>query len=144
MKAFERLEQLNRDFFDSLRDIYVPACGPADTLGGEIIRAMDRVIYRYFNDGDKVFVGYGNETVNSSYRFLYEKMDECADLDGAPDDETYEKCLVTLAEDVKRFLEGLSVWDFCAKNEEDSRVASEEDLEAAREEEYEEEYEEEW
>ena len=144
MKAFEQLEQLNRDFFDNLRDQYVPACGPAETFGGEIIRAMDRVIYRYFNDGDMVFVGYGNETCNSSYRFLYEKIEECADLAGVPNEDAYEKGLVTLAEDVKRFLEGLSVWDFCAKNEEDSREASEEDLRAAREAEMEEYDEEEW
>ena len=58
----ERLEQL----FEEL----VPASGKADSLAGEIVRAVMRIGYRYFNDGDQIGIGYGKETCNSAARFL--------------------------------------------------------------------------
>ena len=33
---------------------YVPSEGKCDTVGGEIMRAMSRIVYRYYNDGDTV------------------------------------------------------------------------------------------
>lgn len=40
----ERLEKVRLEL--------VPAGGKADTLEGETLRAFDRVVYRYYNDGD--------------------------------------------------------------------------------------------
>ena len=54
---------------------YVPARGPAETKGGEIVRAANRIAYRYFNDGDRVGVGYGNETCNAPARYLMSVCD---------------------------------------------------------------------
>lgn len=51
----------------------VPGSGKADSLAGEIIRAMSRIGYRRYNDGDKIGVDYGNETCNAPARFLQEK-----------------------------------------------------------------------
>lgn len=48
----------------------VPADGKADSLAGEIIRATMRISYRRWNDGDRIGIGYGNETVNAPARFL--------------------------------------------------------------------------
>ena len=31
---------------------FVPAKGPANTVGGEIVRAINIIAYRYYNDGD--------------------------------------------------------------------------------------------
>ena len=36
----------------------VPLEGKADTLAGEIVRAISRIGYRFYNDGDQVGVGY--------------------------------------------------------------------------------------
>ena len=51
---------------------YVPAEGSCETVGGEIIRAMNRIGYRFYNDGDKAREGYGRETVNPACRYLVE------------------------------------------------------------------------
>ena len=56
----------------ALFDELVPASGKADTVAGEIIRAVNRIAYRNSNDGDHVGVGYGNETCNPAARYLGE------------------------------------------------------------------------
>ena len=48
----------------------MPPSGKAETVAGEIIRAVDRLWYRCYNDGDKINVGYGKETCNGSARYL--------------------------------------------------------------------------
>ena len=48
----------------------VPPSGKAETVAGEIIRAADRIHYRWWNDGDKINVGYGKETCNGTARYL--------------------------------------------------------------------------
>ena len=48
----------------------MPPSGKAETVAGEIIRAVDRLWYRWYNDGDKINVGYGKETCNGSARYL--------------------------------------------------------------------------
>ena len=48
----------------------VPLEGKADTLAGEIVRAISRIGYRFYNDGDQVGVGYGKQTCNPPARFL--------------------------------------------------------------------------
>lgn len=54
-----------------LFDVLVPGSGNADNLGGELLRAAERIAYRYYNDGDKAGEGYGRETVNPAVRFMY-------------------------------------------------------------------------
>lgn len=49
---------------------YVPPMGKADTVLGEIIRAVSRVCYRYYNDGDHFDEGYGVETAGSPAVYL--------------------------------------------------------------------------
>ena len=48
----------------------MPGMGKAETVAGEIIRATDRIWYRWWNDGDKINVGYGKETCNGTARYL--------------------------------------------------------------------------
>ena len=52
----------------------VPGTGKCDTIGGEILRAVNRIGYRWWNDGDKAGEGYGRETVNPAVRFLTEAV----------------------------------------------------------------------
>lgn len=52
-------------------DELVPPQGKADTQAGELIRAMGRILYRWFNDGDVFYKGYGVKTVLPSVAFIY-------------------------------------------------------------------------
>lgn len=67
MASFEDWE----DQIDCLHSDVVPTEGKAESLGGELVRAIVRIIYRDRNDGDKFFQGYGLETCGSSAMFLY-------------------------------------------------------------------------
>lgn len=106
---------------------YVPMSGPAETVGGEIVRAVERLAFRWYNDGDMIFHGYGNTTANSSWRYLGKFFDA-----GEPD--RYEH------DDYDRYVEALCAMtvDFLNEhpelfeepNKEDSREPSEEDEEA--------------
>jgi hypothetical protein len=48
----------------------VPGCGKCDTLEGEIVRAANRISYRWLNDGDRPTIGYGAETAGPALYFL--------------------------------------------------------------------------
>ena len=64
---------MNKALMDRLNTKFeelVPLEGKADTLAGEIVRAISRIGYRFYNDGDRVGVGYGKETCNPPARFL--------------------------------------------------------------------------
>ena len=72
-KNHERINQL----FEEL----VPASGKAENLAGELVRAMARIGYRWYNDGNQVGIGYGRETCNPAARFLIHKGNkEVSDL----------------------------------------------------------------
>ena len=55
---------------EKLFDIFVPSCGKSECLGSELIRAIYKIEYRFYNDGDTIGVGYGNETCNAPARFI--------------------------------------------------------------------------
>lgn len=69
-------EEALRDCIEALFDEFVPAQGQCENLGAEIIRAMNRVGYRNYNDGDYFFTGYGLETCGSDMAFIYDNCDE--------------------------------------------------------------------
>ncbi len=72
-------EKKASDVLDMVFDTgIVPGSGKADTKAGEIIRAIMRIIYRYYNDGDKFFEGYGLETAAPSVAYLMDTIDEVA------------------------------------------------------------------
>ena len=48
----------------------VPDSGKADTVAGELIRAIERIRYRDYNDGDIFYSGYGLETAGDSASYL--------------------------------------------------------------------------
>jgi hypothetical protein len=88
------------DKMEELFDELVPSCGKADTEAGEIVRAYNRIAYRYFNDGDKLGIGYGNETCNAAGRYLLKHdhnnadiLDNIKDMWGNWSDSAYESAL---------------------------------------------------
>ena len=64
------LNTQNKERYEALFEKLVPGSGKCETLGGEILRAVSRIGYRWYNDGDKFLEGYGRETVNPAVRFL--------------------------------------------------------------------------
>lgn len=67
IKELDKIEQ-------ELSDKLVPARGKAETIGGEMLRAIERMIYRYFNDGDVIGMGYGIKTCQSSFFYLEDML----------------------------------------------------------------------
>jgi len=61
-----KLEKRNQVLFDKL----VPGSGASETVEGELIRAINRIVYRWYNDGDKFWTGYGAETAGPAHSFL--------------------------------------------------------------------------
>lgn len=55
-----------------LFDVLVPATGKSESVAGELVRAMMRLLYRDYNDGDKFYSGYGLETCAPSAEFIRE------------------------------------------------------------------------
>lgn len=122
--------------WESLYDKYVPAMGMAETIGGEILRAMSRILYRFYNDGDMVGVGYGNETCNSSDRYLDKLVPFYTSLDDGYNESTeaeYEAHMLKNHRVVFIFLQKYSDQLFTMENTSDSREVSEEDYQRERE-----------
>lgn len=60
---------------NKLDDLLVPASGKANTVAGELIRAIQRILYRDYNDGDRFYTGYGIETCASSVAYIIDTLD---------------------------------------------------------------------
>ena len=61
MTNWGKLSEEDDKKFNDWYDNYVPSWGKCDTLAGEIIRAINRLVYRYYNDGDTVDEYGGSE-----------------------------------------------------------------------------------
>lgn len=95
---------------NALFDELVPDMGEADTVAGEIIRSITRIGYRFHNDGDRIGIGYGNETCNAAARYLMEFDDErmnkiLCDMWGMYNENIYGGLLAQLEEAVLAFLD---------------------------------------
>ena len=60
------LKKRNEVLWDKL----VPSSGPSKFVEGEMLRAMNRLVYRWYNDGDRFWEGYGTETAGPAHSFL--------------------------------------------------------------------------
>lgn len=122
----------------------VPCSGKADTVAGEIIRAISRIAYRNYNDGDHIGFGYGKETCNPAARYLLKFKDKKIDraisnLWGVYSDEVYDKRLVVLETAVLEYIEehpelkttpnSDDMWDFRDEYEDVDDYEDEDDYE---------------
>lgn len=101
----------SEDRINTLFEALVPASGKADSLAGELVRAVSRIGYRFFNDGDQLGIGYGKETCNPAGRFLINKAPkEIGDLVialwGMYSEAGYEAVLDILVAKVADYIEG--------------------------------------
>ena len=92
-----------------LFNILVPVEGAADTVAGEMVRAMTRIMYRSYNDGDMFFTGYGIETCAPSAMYLYNHgldvlVDEILEKASMIDDDKYNELLKKMAKQVVDYI----------------------------------------
>lgn len=132
--SWSGLSPKQQQLWDQWFDKYVPSEGKADTVGGEIVRAMTRIIYRFFNDGDMVGISYGNTTCNSSDRYLSTTIAEYKSLDGISEyeEDEYSASMLRNHRIVFRFLKANPNL-FTTPNTFDSREVSDEDCQRERE-----------
>ena len=106
-KADEVVKQIGKDWsFDHLFDVLVPSSGKSNSLAGELIRAANRIEYRWFNDGDRFFEDYGIETCGQPAYFLmnFEINDEMPLWDfmlGVAEDNADDKYYDAFLEELK-------------------------------------------
>lgn len=62
--------QNSNDKMSTAFNLLVPDSGPADSQAGELVRAMMRIQYRDYNDGDVFYEGYGLETCGAAAQYL--------------------------------------------------------------------------
>lgn len=114
-QAEEKAKEIGDDWsFDNLFDKLVPQSGKCDTLAGELLRAVNKLDYRWYNDGDRFFEDYGIETCGQPAYFLahFEHMEDnpfwdlimvCAE-DGGKDEDDYSDWLNELRQDVADYI----------------------------------------
>ena len=133
----------NEERINKLFKELVPETGKANSLAGELIRAMSRIAYRFYNDGDQVGMGYGKETCNPAARFLMAKGNKrvsslATAIWGIYDESAYEDLLDILAGAVADHVEQIpdlrttptdDMWDYSTDEDVDDREEEEDDYE---------------
>ena len=108
----------------AMEDRLVPGMGKAETVAGEIIRATDRIWYRWWNDGDKINVGYGKETCNGTARYLEKIRGTDFPVEiwgGRLNDDEYTKFTDGLVDEMYAFIKARPELE-TTPNAEDSRM----------------------
>lgn len=90
-------------------ELLVPDSGKADTVAGELIRAMNRIMYRDMNDGDVFYEGYGIETCGDCVAYICNKIPELEqDFEDIAmrmfTDRSYTKALEGISEQLLEYL----------------------------------------
>lgn len=104
-KAFANVDPAasTDDQLSAIFDALVPQSGKCDNLGAELVRAMMRILYRDYNDGDVFYTGYGLETCGPDAAFIIDNTpDEFSEkfYDIAENDEeedTYTQSITDIA-----------------------------------------------
>ena len=119
----KQLEKRNDELFDKL----VQRTGKSNFIEGEMLRAINKIVYRFYNDGDVYYNGYGCETAGPAHSFLI----NCTEINGvlqdkimkafdkecyAHDDEIYEAGLETVLTLIVDYVEGIE--DYTATDQE--------------------------
>ena len=68
-QILESSDPINKAF-----QLLVPSSGKATTVAGELVRAMMKIMYRDYNDGDVFYEGSGIETCAACVAYICETM----------------------------------------------------------------------
>ena len=90
-------------------ELLVPDMGKADTVAGEMVRAMMKIMYRDYNDGDVFYEGYGIETCGSAVAYLCSEdvlfEDEFMEIaERRLEDDQYTEALKKVSDKVMNYL----------------------------------------
>ena len=90
-------------------ELLVPPSGNADTVAGELIRAMMKILYRDSNDGDLFYEGYGIETCADAVAFICKKLPDLEDefakiAERTLKEEEYTKAIQDIADDLLEYI----------------------------------------
>lgn len=94
-----------KSFFTALFNLLVPDQGKCNTQAGELLRAIGKILYRDWNDGDKFYQGYGLETAAPAAAFLMDNgyWDEFESImDHVTGDDNYDSDNYTRAIEIIR------------------------------------------
>lgn len=99
----------SEDPIETAFELLVPGSGKADTTAGELVRAMMKILYRDYNDGDMFYDGYGIETCGDAVAFLCSKLPELEnDFENIAmrqlRDDAYTKALKQISEKVIEYI----------------------------------------
>lgn len=139
IKSDAEILDIQKDFnvdgdLNSWAEDYMPGSGKANTKGGELVRAAQRILTEYYNNGNMIGRGYGNETVNPAARYIVEKTsfegnDEIKDMLNhvvQMDDNEYNSWLKRFEKDFEDWLRGNEQL-FAEANDDDIADYSEDD-----------------
>ena len=149
----------NEERINKLFKELVPETGKADSLAGELVRAMSRIGYRFYNDGDQLGIGYGKgekRVIEAVRGAVFSPLLE-TDIEGAIakltadawavySEEAYEKVLDILCGAVADYVEQNpdlrnqpteDMWDFEDEEEDQDDSWDEEEDDWDEEEDYE-------
>lgn len=104
-KRLDETDKTLENFIDEIHNELVPDRGEAKTVAGEVFRAMGRIGYRYYNDGDYFYDGYGLETVAPSMQYILDIIERYGSK------EDYNKVLDIINQTTNRILEDRDYWN---------------------------------
>lgn len=103
-------------YFDELSNVCVPQSGKADTIGGECIRAMQKVLYRAVNDGDMIGNLQNFGYVESAIGYIYGILENYYSIGMAKQFYFAEVSFLDVIEDIKRAKRSSNVKEFFNKH----------------------------
>lgn len=94
------------DKFESINDKYLPDRGEGDTMASQIVTAVNKLIYKWYNDGDvfdntHALEGWANDLsdyANWLYKYVPETKDTLDLIEEITNDNGYEELLQLLAD----------------------------------------------
>jgi hypothetical protein len=97
--------------YSKLYEKLVPEEGKAETVEGEMLRAISKIGYRYFNDGDYFWDGYGAETAGPAHAYLVTKcplQEKLSPILREVRDKEYEMVINLAVEVIVNYIKGRS------------------------------------
>ena len=99
----------SEDTINAIFHACVPSSGKSDNLAGELARAMERISYRDYNDGDVFYDGYGLETCGEAAAFIMTHVPELANnflsiAERALMDDSYTDAINNIREELGKYI----------------------------------------
>ena len=92
--------------FDPIVDKYMPSCGEGESMASQMVTAVNKLIYKWYNDGDifdntHYLSGWANDLssyANWLYKYVPKTVPILDSIDDCRNGEEYEELLVRLAD----------------------------------------------